>query len=87
MEAYELEKSDAVKLIIPEKLRDDGVHYLRRMNISSTMLFPGIEGFCRSLRHQPFFVVQDEGRIGELEQEDRNDEDKRAKRASTRSSS
>jgi len=85
MEAYELEKNDAVKIIIPEKLRDDGVHHLRRMNISSTMLFPGIEGFCRSLCHQPFFVVQDEGRIGELEQEDRNEEDKRIKRTSNRS--
>lgn len=84
MEAYDLEKGDAIKLIIPEKLRDDGVHYLRRMNISSTMLFPGIEGFCRSLRHQPFFVVQDEGRIGELEQEDRSDEDKRVRRATPR---
>ncbi len=87
MESYELAKGDAVKLIIPEKLRDDGVHHLRRMNISSTMLFPGIEGFCRSFRHQPFFVVQDEGRIGELDQEDRSDEDNRAKRASTRASS
>jgi len=87
MEMYNLPKEDAIKLIIPAKLRDDGVHHLRRMNISSTMLFPGIEGFCRSLRHQPYFVVQDEGRIGELEQEDRSDEDKRAKRDSPRVSS
>ncbi len=87
MDSYELVERDAVKLIIPEKLRDDGVHYLRRMNISSSMLFPGIEGFCRSLRHQPFFVVQDEGRIGELEQEDRSEEDNRAKSASSNTSS
>lgn len=84
IEIYNLTKNDAVKLIIPAKLRDDGVHHLRSMNISSTMLFPGIVGFCRSLRHQPYFVVQDEGRIGELDQESRSDENKRAKRDSPR---
>lgn len=84
VEEYHLDENDAIKIIIPRKLREEGVHYLRRVNITSTMLFPGIEGFCKFFRHQPFFIVQSEGRIGELEKEDRKDELKRAKRVSTR---
>lgn len=67
VEAYNLGADNAIKLIIPRKLRSEGVHHLRRMNITSTMLFPGIEGFCKSFRHQPYFLVQSEGRVGELE--------------------
>ncbi len=70
IEAYNLSDKDAIKLIIPMKLRDEGVKHLRRMNITSTLLFPGIEGFCKSFRHQPYFIVQSEGRVGDLDQED-----------------
>lgn len=81
IENYKHDKNDAVKIIIPRNLRDEGVSHLRRMNISSTMLFPGIEGFCKSFRHQPFFVVQSEGRIGALEKEDQSGELRHTKRA------
>lgn len=40
------------KIIIPAKLRFDGVGRLRNMNLTSMSLFPGIDGFCRSLRFQ-----------------------------------
>jgi len=70
IETYGLQSKEAFKLIIPSELRKDGIAHLRRMNNTSTMLFPGIGGFCESFAHQPLFVVQKEGRIGELEQED-----------------
>lgn len=46
------------KIIVPEALRFDGIQRLRRMNLTSTALFPGIDGFCRSLRFQIFERIQ-----------------------------
>ena len=40
------------KIVIPVSLRFLGIERLRRMGITSTALFPGIDGFCRSLRFQ-----------------------------------
>jgi hypothetical protein len=40
------------KFIIPAKLRYEGISKLVRMNISAATLFPGIDGFCKSLRFQ-----------------------------------
>lgn len=39
-----------IKFVIPAILRKEGLQRLRRMNISAGTLFPGIDGFCRSLR-------------------------------------
>ena len=69
VDSYGLEENEAFKLIIPAKLRLAGIKHLRRMNITNTILFPEITGFCKSFWHQPLFRVQAEGRIGELEQE------------------
>lgn len=41
-----------IKFIIPAKLRYEGIERLRRMNITSATLFPGIDGFCKSLKFQ-----------------------------------
>ncbi|MDD2466883.1 MAG: FRG domain-containing protein [Desulfobulbus sp.] len=48
----------AKKFIISEKLRLEGIQKLRRMNISAASLFPGLEGFCRSLRDQSENISQ-----------------------------
>lgn len=45
-----------IKFVIPASLRKQGLQRLQRMNISSSTLFPGIEGFCKSLR---FVVLND----------------------------
>jgi hypothetical protein len=79
IEKYNLKEKDAVKIIIKKGLRDEGIHHLRSMNILSTILFTGIEGFCKSFRHQPFFVVQSEGRIGELKKEEQPNQTKKTK--------
>ncbi len=42
------------KFIISSKLRYEGIERLREMNITSSSLFPGIDGFCKSLKHQVY---------------------------------
>lgn len=39
------------KVILREQLREDGLKHLREMNITAETLFPGIDGFARSLLH------------------------------------
>ncbi|MHC4172696.1 MAG: FRG domain-containing protein [Planctomycetota bacterium] len=50
---YRSDEPLAKKFIIPAKLRLEGHKNLRRMNITAASLFPGLDGFCRSLRDQP----------------------------------
>ena len=40
------------KFIINGNMRYEGIERLKQMNITSTSLFPGVDGFCRSLNHQ-----------------------------------
>lgn len=47
-----------IKYIIPANLRYQGIERLQRMNITAATLFPGIDGFCRSLRYQVLNTVQ-----------------------------
>jgi len=54
---YKLSSNDLTKYIIPRKLRKDGVRHLSQMNITSTIMYPGLEGFCKSMLHQPIFDV------------------------------
>ena len=41
-----------IKYVIAKKLRYSGLKRLRQMNITAATLFPGLDGFCRSLRLQ-----------------------------------
>ena len=47
-----------IKYIIPPELRLLGLKRLSKMNISSRTLFPGLEGFCKSLKFQAFESIQ-----------------------------
>lgn len=49
---YRSDEPLAKKFIIPAKLRLKGLKKLRRMNITAASLFPGLDGFCRSLKNQ-----------------------------------
>lgn len=61
LEIYGYEKGEASKkYIIPSHLRYEGMRRLRRMNITSATLFPGIDGFCKSLRYQ---ILETTGRL------------------------
>jgi len=49
---YEFDEKSCVKYILKKKMRLEGLLKLRLMNITSATLFPGIDGFARSLRFQ-----------------------------------
>ena len=52
LDYYELEEDRCKKFILSGSLRYEGIQRLKRMNITSATLFPGIDGFCRSLKFQ-----------------------------------
>jgi hypothetical protein len=52
LDLYDLSGEACIKYLIPASLRFDGITRLQRMNITTTALFPGLEGFCRSLRFE-----------------------------------
>ncbi|UCC96541.1 MAG: FRG domain-containing protein [Phycisphaerales bacterium] len=58
MSMYDSDEILVKKLIIPANLRLEDLKKLRRMNITAASLFPGLEGFCRSLRDQTETVSQ-----------------------------
>ena len=47
-----------IKYIIPARLRFLGLERLRQMNITSSSLFPGLDGFSKSLKFQILETVQ-----------------------------
>lgn len=61
---YELEEDDVIKFIIPKKLRYSGLRKLNQMNINSTNIYPGLDGFSKSLRRQPIFGLEFQRRVG-----------------------
>ena len=56
LEDYSLTKRYIVKYIIPAELRIDGIKHLHKMNITSNMIYPGLEGFCKSMTFSPIFA-------------------------------
>lgn len=52
---YDLSENDYIKFVIPAKLRKEGIRYLYQMNVTATMIYPGLEGFCKSMTYQPIF--------------------------------
>ena len=65
-EYYDFTEEDALKLVFPPELRMEALKRLRAMNINSSVLFPELEGLCRSLRHQSLFPLEFEKQIGRL---------------------
>lgn len=49
---YSIDVEVCIKYILSRSMRYEGLRKLRMMNISAATLFPGIDGFCRSLRFQ-----------------------------------
>ncbi|MBN1451202.1 MAG: FRG domain-containing protein [Anaerolineales bacterium] len=52
------------KLKISPEMREGGLQRLRKYNINSSVLFPGLEGFCKTFKFQGLFRLSDEERIG-----------------------
>jgi len=61
---YEVQKDDVIKIIIPAKQRCEGLRKLNKMNINSCNIYPGLDGFCRSMRRQPVFGLEWQKRVG-----------------------
>lgn len=55
LKSYPEDPEKSVKLVIPKELRVAGLKMLLKMNVSADILFPGIEGFCRSLANNAIF--------------------------------
>jgi len=53
-----------IKIRIPGRMRVEGLRRLRKYNINSSALFPGLEGFCKTFNYQGLFKLGDEERIG-----------------------
>ena len=65
---YQIEDADSedtnvLKFIIPSKLNLSGLRKLNQMNINSTNIYPGLEGFCKSMRRQPVFGLEWQKRV------------------------
>ena len=62
LEDYELDTDFdiGIKFVIHKSLRFEGIEKLRQMNISSASLFPGIDGFCKSLKFQILETTQNQ---------------------------
>jgi hypothetical protein len=52
-------KANLAKIVLPSRVRADALADLRKMNITETTLFPGIDGFARSLRNELHLLAKD----------------------------
>lgn len=64
LNTYEIKDENVVKIIIPPKLRYSGLRKLNQMNISSANIYPGLDGFCKTMRRLPVFGLEWQKRIG-----------------------
>lgn len=55
LDHYKLNSTEAFKYRIPSSLRKEGIKWRKQMNINAATMFPGLEGFCKSLKHLTFF--------------------------------
>lgn len=64
---YKVTDGDFTKLIIPARLRLSGLRMLNQMNITAANIYPGLDGFCKSMTRQPVFGLQWQKRVGNNE--------------------
>ncbi len=63
LDIYGIHGKACKRYVIPEALRYKGLVRLKKMNITSTSLFPGLDGFCRSIG---FEVIEPLHRLGRV---------------------
>jgi len=51
IDTLELDTHDFVKIILPKEIRYGAMKSLNKMNISAATLFPGLDGFARSMKY------------------------------------
>ncbi|HDM8222151.1 TPA: FRG domain-containing protein [Vibrio campbellii] len=60
----ELDPVDYVKIRIPTKLRFEGLKLLSKMNVTSSLIYPGLDGFCKSMRSSIILGSSGQKRVG-----------------------
>jgi len=60
---YNVNRKVCIRYRISPTLRYQGLVWLRKMNITSTSLFPGLDGFCRSIGFEVIESLQRLGRV------------------------
>lgn len=53
----EISDSKIIKILIPKEFYCDAIKDLKSMNISAASLFPGLDGFARSLQHHLYYPI------------------------------
>jgi hypothetical protein len=66
LEDYTNVRASMTKFIIPKRLRYSGLRKLMQMNITSSNLYPGLEGFCKGMTTQPVLGLEWQQRLGEI---------------------
>lgn len=61
---YSLLPEDVIKFKIPATLRYSGLRKLNQMNINASNIYPGLDGFCKSMIRQPVFGLEWQKRVG-----------------------
>lgn len=64
IDQYGVYGEECIRYLIPKHLRYSGINRLKQMNITSATLFPGMEGFCRSLKFQVLETTSRLKRLG-----------------------
>lgn len=64
LDDYNIKDMDVIKVIIPAEKRLEGLRQLNKMNINASNIYPGLDGFCKSMRRQPVFGLEWQKRIG-----------------------
>ncbi|WP_027722468.1 FRG domain-containing protein [Maridesulfovibrio zosterae] len=58
-EEYVLSNRPIFKIVFKAEFRKECIDRLKKMNISSTTLFPDLDGFCSSLKHDFLYLLSD----------------------------
>ncbi|GLQ74061.1 FRG domain-containing protein [Vibrio penaeicida] len=64
LSGYELPKGCVYKLVIGKELRYAALDMLNQMNITSSTVYPGLDGFCKNLHKVPVFGARHQNRVG-----------------------
>ncbi|MFP9135536.1 FRG domain-containing protein [Shewanella algae] len=64
LKEYSESDDGLIKIRIPARLRYSGIRRLNQMNINAANIYPGLDGFCKSMRRQPTFGLEWQKRVG-----------------------
>ncbi|EKO3781922.1 FRG domain-containing protein [Vibrio cholerae] len=55
---------DYIKIKVPTKLRFEGLKLLNKMNVTSSLIYPGLDGFCKSMKSNIILGSVGQKRVG-----------------------